>query len=171
MNRLCHLLILETRSDGASSRGSSSMELPSVAFLFLINFYRHIVDLQCCVSFDVQQSDSDIQICFSFFEVGCALVVKNGTSGKESACDTGDIMRHGFDPWAGKIPWRRTWQPTPVFLPGKSHGQRSLMATVREVARVRHTLATKPPPPPPPPRPEPGSPACQPQCEAFLACL
>ena len=31
-----------------------------------------------------------------------------------------------FDPWAGKIPWRRKWQCTPVFLPGKSHGQRSL---------------------------------------------
>ena len=34
--------------------------------------------------------------------------------------------RPGFDPWFGKIPWRRKWQPTPVFLPGKSHGQRSL---------------------------------------------
>ena len=34
--------------------------------------------------------------------------------------------RAGFDPWVGKIPWRRKWQPTPVFLPGKSHGQRSL---------------------------------------------
>ena len=33
---------------------------------------------------------------------------------------------HGFDPWLGKIPWRRKWQPTPVILPGKSHGQRSL---------------------------------------------
>ena len=32
----------------------------------------------------------------------------------------------GVDPWVEKIPWRRTWQPTPVFLPGKSHGQRSL---------------------------------------------
>ena len=32
----------------------------------------------------------------------------------------------GCDPWVGKIPWRRKWQPTPVFLPGKSHGQRSL---------------------------------------------
>ena len=31
-----------------------------------------------------------------------------------------------FDPWVGKIPWRRKWQPTPVFLLGKSHGQRSL---------------------------------------------
>ena len=34
--------------------------------------------------------------------------------------------RCGFDPWVGKIPWRRAWQPTPVFLPGESHGQRSL---------------------------------------------
>ena len=34
--------------------------------------------------------------------------------------------RPGFDPWVRKIPWRRKWQPTPVFLPGESHGQRSL---------------------------------------------
>ena len=35
--------------------------------------------------------------------------------------------RQSFDPWVGKIPWRGKWQPTPVFLPGKSHGQRSLV--------------------------------------------
>ena len=35
--------------------------------------------------------------------------------------------RPGFDPWVGKIPWRRKWQPTPVFLPGESHGRRSLI--------------------------------------------
>ena len=34
--------------------------------------------------------------------------------------------RHGFDPWVGKILWRKKWQPTPVSLPGKSHGQTSL---------------------------------------------
>ena len=34
--------------------------------------------------------------------------------------------RHQFDPWVGKIPWRRAWQPTIVFLPGESHEQRSL---------------------------------------------
>ena len=34
--------------------------------------------------------------------------------------------RWGLDPWARKIPWRRAWQPIPVFLPGESHGQRSL---------------------------------------------
>ena len=35
--------------------------------------------------------------------------------------------RPGFDPWVGKIPWRRKWQPTPVLLPGKFHGRRSLV--------------------------------------------
>ena len=35
--------------------------------------------------------------------------------------------RHSFNPWVGKIPWRRKWQPTPVLLPGKSHGLRSLV--------------------------------------------
>ena len=45
-------------------------------------------------------------------------------AGKESACQ---CRIHGFDPWVRKIPWRRKWQPTPVFLPGKSHGQRSLV--------------------------------------------
>ena len=34
--------------------------------------------------------------------------------------------RPGFDPWVGKIPWKRKWQPTPVFLPGESHEQRNL---------------------------------------------
>ena len=37
------------------------------------------------------------------------------------------IRRDGFDPWVGKIPWRRKWQPAPVSLPGKSHGQRNLV--------------------------------------------
>ena len=35
--------------------------------------------------------------------------------------------RHGFNPWVRKIPWRRAWQPTPLFLPGESHGHRSLV--------------------------------------------
>ena len=49
-----------------------------------------------------------------------------------------------MDPWIGKIPQRRKWQPTPVFLPGKSHGQRSLVAAVHGLQkRVRCDLATK----------------------------
>ena len=48
------------------------------------------------------------------------LVVKNPPA------NAGD-MRNRFDPWVGKIPWRGAWQPTPVFLPGESHGQKSLV--------------------------------------------
>ena len=48
-------------------------------------------------------------------------------SGKEPSCQCRRCKRCGFDPWVRKIPWRRKWQPAPVFLPGKSHGQRSLV--------------------------------------------
>ena len=50
-----------------------------------------------------------------------------GGSGKEPFCQCRRRKQCRFDPWVGKIPWRRAWQPTPVFLPGKSHGQRSLV--------------------------------------------
>ena len=51
----------------------------------------------------------------------------SGASGKEPACQCRRCKRHGFDPWVGKIPWRRAQQPTPVFLPGEFHGQRNLV--------------------------------------------
>ena len=46
---------------------------------------------------------------------------------KESTCQCRRLKRPGSDPWVGKVPWRRKWQPTPVCLPGKFHGQRSLV--------------------------------------------
>ena len=46
-----------------------------------------------------------------------------GSDSKESACN---VRRPGFDPCIRKIPLRRKWQPTPVFLSGEFHGQRSL---------------------------------------------
>ena len=49
------------------------------------------------------------------------LVVKNPPANADGH------KRHWFDPWVRKIPWRRTWQPIPVFLPGESQGQRSLV--------------------------------------------
>ena len=50
-----------------------------------------------------------------------------GTSGKETTSQCRKQKRPGFDPWVRKIPWRRALQPTPVFLPGESRGQRSLV--------------------------------------------
>ena len=48
-------------------------------------------------------------------------------SGKESACQSRRCRRCTFDPWVRKISWSRNWQPTPICLLGKSHGQRSLV--------------------------------------------
>ena len=50
----------------------------------------------------------------------------SGTEVKESACQCMRCWRCGFYSWVRKISWRRKWQPTPVFFPGESHGQRSL---------------------------------------------
>ena len=50
-----------------------------------------------------------------------------GISGKEPACQCSRYKSCRFDPWVGNIPWRRAWQLTSVFLPGESHGQRSLV--------------------------------------------
>ena len=58
--------------------------------------------------------------------------------GKESACQG---RRCGFSLWVGKIPWRRKWKPTLVFLPGKSHGQRSLVGYSPWGHRIRHDWA------------------------------
>ena len=53
----------------------------------------------------------------------------------------GDMV---FDPWVGKILWRRKWQPTPVFMPGKSHRQRGLVGySPWGCERVGHDLATE----------------------------
>ena len=88
------------------------------------------------------------------------LISCRGSDGEEFQC-----RRLGLDPWVGKIPWRRKWQPTPILLPGESHGQRILGATVHGVTKSltplkRLTLCKltgaqlllHPTPPPPAPR-------------------
>ena len=61
-----------------------------------------------------------------------------GASGKEPTCQGRRCKRRGFDSWVGKIPWRREWQPTPVFLPGEPVDRGAWWATVHGVARVGH---------------------------------
>ena len=62
-------------------------------------------------------------------------------SGKETACQCNRRRRFRFDPWVGKILWSRKWQPTPVFLPGKFHGQRSLEGYSPGAAKSRTELS------------------------------
>ena len=62
-------------------------------------------------------------------------------SDKESTCQ---FRRCGFNSWVGKICWRRKWLPTPIYLSGKSHRQRSLMSySPWGCKRVEHDFMTK----------------------------
>jgi len=64
-----------------------------------------------------------------------------GLSSKESTCSAGDV---GLIPGSGRFPWRRKWQPTLVFLPEKSHGQRSLVGYGQQGhKRVRYDLVAE----------------------------
>ena len=83
---------------GKRNISERSVPLPFFIFLFSTNTYR-----------------------------GATMGFPEGSVGKESACNAGDIGDAGFGHCVGKIPWRREWRPTPVFLPEKSHGQRSLV--------------------------------------------
>ena len=81
----------------------------------------------------------------------CLKGFPGGSDSKESACQ---YRRPRFDSWVGKIPWRREWLPTPVYLPGEYCGQKSLAgyspgsgrvghATVQEVAKSQTQLSKK----------------------------
>ena len=61
-------------------------------------------------------------------------------SSKESTCQ---FRKYEFNPWVKKIPWRGKWQSTPIFLPGKSNGQRNLACSLRGRKKVRQDLETK----------------------------
>ena len=70
---------------------------------------------------------------------------RGSASGKEPTCQCRRHKRCGFNPWVGKIPWGRAWQPTPVSFPGESRGQRSLVGKcpsdqIRSVAQSCQTL-------------------------------
>ena len=90
--------------------------------------------------FAVQQSDLIIKYIYIIFHILfhyglsqdieyrslCFMDFPGGSVGKDSAYNAGYTGEAGSIPWGGEIPWRKAWQPTPVFLPGKSHGQRNL---------------------------------------------
>ena len=78
------------------------------------------------VMVEPDQGSSSAYLCSSTSVYSC---LSSGGFPSGSAVKNRECSRsHRFDPWVGKIPRRRKWQPTPVFLPGKSHGQRSMGA-------------------------------------------
>ena len=64
---------------------------------------------------------------WEFLTLSCFMGFPGGSDSKESACQG---RKPAFDPWIRKIPWRREWLPTPVFLPGECYGQRSLVGYI-----------------------------------------
>ena len=90
---------------------STSHFTPSVGFFY---FSYHVPKSSFCFW----------TILLYFNSILFVLCFPGGSDSKESACSAGDPR---FNPWVGKIAWRRKWLPTPVFLPGEFHGQRSLV--------------------------------------------
>ena len=94
----------------------------------------HFIDLKYLLSLYILFNDCKNQA-FPWKNDVCIDVWSNrgfpgGSDDKESTCQR---RRHRFNPWFGKIPWRRKWQPTQVFLPGEFHGQRSLMGLLQSL--------------------------------------
>ena len=75
-----------------------------------------------------------------WLNLSCLWGFPGDTSGKEPSCQRKRHKRCHFDPWVGKIPCRRAWQPTAVFWPEEFHGQRSLAGCSQSIGlqRVRH---------------------------------
>ena len=98
--------------------------------------------------FEIVCNPCDSKSSFSYLPSQDAIYSKVDSSGmlcacwwlssEESICKSRSFQ---FDSWAGKMPWRRKWQPAPVFLPGKSLGQRSLVGHSLRSQRVKHDWA------------------------------
>ena len=74
--------------------------------------WKHVSEMNRIVLLGVHFSEHLSSVEASY----CVLGFPGGSVGKESACQ---CRTRGFSPWVGKIPWRRKWQPTLVFLPGE----------------------------------------------------
>ena len=84
-------------------------------------FDKTLLWMQECLKKKKKRKDSDIGVYLGLEGF------PDGSEVKASACVSLQHGRPGFNPWVRKIPWRRKRQPTPVFLPGESHGWRNLV--------------------------------------------
>ena len=108
----CRWILYHLRHQGSPSeffQSFISSQLRTFTHQFLLSFYILL------------------QLFVDMFYLGLS-----GSEGKESVCNAGDL---GSTPGSGRSPWRREWLPTPVFLPGIFHEQRSLWATVHRVTK------------------------------------
>ena len=94
--------------------------------LFSLSPYPSVSQKDETIRMMSKSADRQLSVVFKIIHVSGAEGFLGGTNGKEPACQCKRCRRCGFNPWVRKISWGRKWQPTPVFLPGESCGQRSL---------------------------------------------
>ena len=100
-----------------------------ICLYFAVTFEKFLLSIQFCTDSFLPPS---IFKALLYYILTCIISLKKKKKtfyfvlDKESACHCRRLRSCGFGPWVGKIPWRRKWQPTPEFLFGESHGQRSL---------------------------------------------
>ena len=121
------------KTEGRRRRGEQRMKLldgiTNLKDMNLSKFWGMVKDREawCAAIYGITKNQT--QLSWTEWASQMALVIKN------IPANAGDIRDAGCL-WVGKIPWRKAWRLTPVFLPGKLHGQRSLLATVHWVAQV-----------------------------------
>jgi len=97
---------------------------PLIIFIIeILGLFEQCIIERCAIVYENKKEDLVLQKTKLF-------VIKwlpRWLSGKESTCQCRRCRRYVFDLWVGKLPWSRKWKATPLFLPRKSHGQRSLV--------------------------------------------
>ena len=148
------------RHDWSNLSCMHELSVLNIGISFATNY---LCDLSCCIhlkqrsSLESQSKRGWILILFTHIGTERRFVkwwnlIMQGRfprwcSGKESSCQYRRHKRCEFDSRVGKIPWRRAWQPTPVFLPGESRGQSSLEGCspwgCKELGTTEHTNTTQ----------------------------
>ena len=131
---LISYLCYKTIKSGNNRLGNSRKSLMISSFLHAIihKIFFIKIFLTCC---DVPDVCYLLGCRGQFSLIWPILWLTGGSSDKEPTCQCRRQKRHGFHLWVGKIPWRKAWEPTPVFLPGESHGQKAWRATVYREAK------------------------------------
>ena len=108
-----------------ANKKSRNPTYSSAPFNPMPHFFYHLLfsvllSLLLIPPYSISSATPFFELCILNWSIG----LSGGSDSKVSCLQCG---RPGFNPWVGKILWRRKWQPTPVLLPGKSHGQRSVV--------------------------------------------
>ena len=141
--------IQSSETHGESPHQAQGALIPSEAGAHSIGS-KHMCNLHTVTSkglwiFNLCSVDHDVswvfmcvcfRLIFNWSNIMCFLGLPRWHSSKESSCQ---CKRHRFDPWVGKIPWSRKWQPTAVFLPGKFHGQKNLADYIQSMGSQSRT--------------------------------